>query len=167
MRGQMNIEFIISAGIVLSLLSFIAFKATTTYFLAQSQARGEMMFAKAHAITELLLKYPGKPKNWNNLSEVEIFGLTDGRPYVLAKEKLLTLNACSPTDYERIRNLLGLRLGERFILEVRVFNGTDLISYVSCKPRVISLLAPKYMIMRYATICDPHCKAARIELTVY
>jgi len=163
----MNVEFIISAGIVLSLLSFIAFKATTTYFLAQSQARGEVMFARAHAISELLVKYPGRPHNWRNLSEVEIIGLTDGRPYVLAKEKLLAINACQPNEYEQLRSLLGLKLGEKFILEISVFNGTDLIGYISCKPKVISLLAPKYTVVRYATICDTRCSAARIDLTLY
>lgn len=161
MKGQVNVEFIVSFLVFLSILSFVSFKIISNYPEFRKETIKNFMISKAYQISHILIYDDGYPPDWN-LSNVEMIGLTSGVPYILNYNKILELN-CNETEYQKIKSIFGV---ERLDLIINItYNGTPLST---CSPTHISLVRPKYWIERFAvTNISGSFKVIKIDIAVY
>lgn len=161
MRGQVDVEFIVSFLVFLSVLSFVSFSIINNYPEFRKETLKNFMISQAYQISHLLIYDEGYPPNWN-ISNVEMIGLTNGVPYILNYNKVLELN-CNETEYQKIKDILGIG-GLDLIINI-TYNGTPLST---CAPTHISLVRPKYWIERLAvTNISGSFKVIKIGVAVY
>jgi hypothetical protein len=166
-KAQVNLEFIISVAVFISTLTFITVNVMNIFPTFQSEINKDILKSKAWQISEILFK-KGYPENWENLDEVAMLGFSTDKYYVLNKTKLTVINQCDSTSYDKIRELLNLDIREDFIINITLIEGATKREYVYCGPRVISLVAPKLWVTRFALINDEDkLKIIKIEVVVY
>ena len=131
-KGQVNIYFIISVMLFISLSIYLVYLLMSFYPSKGEAMRINALYGKAYTISELLIKDEGYPADWNE-HNIERIGLSS-IPYELNSTKISrSKNMCDPynqTSRERIYNSSGL-LDEFFVINIAYLNGT---SIVQCSP---------------------------------
>lgn len=153
LKAQANIEFIISIVIFLIVVMFISFSIFSNYRVFHAESEKNIIKSKGFMISELLILDKGYPNNWNNLNNVQRIGLAE-RPYVLNREKVLAIDSCSPDNYTRIKNLLGLSHEYTLIINITKINLTtgEEEPVAWCGPASISFFTPLFWTKRVAVL---------------
>ena len=168
-RGQMNLDFIISAAVFIAVLIFVLLTIYNTFPPMHKESVYSSLLAKGYDISQMLLNTPG---NWAGLSidDVSVMGMTNGNPYILDPAKAMTINNCNQSSYLRMKSLLSLGSSENFIINISRINFTggpdEQLSI--CRPLASSSSAPKFWVMRHAVIDDFSVnKIVRVDVVVY
>jgi len=151
MSSQVSFEFVISVGVMLSLISFIVITSERSVSRIEQQLLFEKKRAIAWQLSELFLSHPGYPRNWSDLNEVKVLGFSTGERGVFSLEKIMAINSCSPLEYESLLDKLGLRESS-FVLSFYLISEDGKIKLSECSPPVISKLASRAKITRLGVL---------------
>ena len=131
-KGMVNIYFIISITVFISLSIYIIFSMFSFYPSRAESIRINSLYSQAYTLSEFLVKDPGYPEDWNYTS-IERLGLASV-PYELNMTKIDGLRSfCDPLNYttrNRLANISGL-LQEYEIIKIDYLNGTNVLT---CSP---------------------------------
>jgi hypothetical protein len=131
-KGQINIYFLISVSLFISLSVYLVFLLLNFYPAQGETIRINSLYSKAYTISELMLKDSGYPDDWNP-ENVERIGLASA-PYELNATKINRLSLmCSPFNESakiRLLNSTGLT-DEMLAFTITYLNGTTILS---CSP---------------------------------
>ena len=116
MKGQINVEFIASLMVFLSVVGYVLFSFSTISTSYNFYGRRLLIGSKAFQLSSVLLGSPGVPANWADLSSAKRVGLQDERfnlTNLIKKEKALSFcqsyellkEKLSTTDYFTIKIL--------------------------------------------------------------
>ena len=165
-NGQANIEFVISVLVFLITLSFVLFTIINNLPVFHRESVKDALRSKGFQVSQLLVMDQGYPQDWSNLANAQRLGLTSGEPYILVEDKVLALSCDGDTSYNKTKQLLGLGYQYDIIINITKINftsGND--EQVSvCKPKTISLIAPKFWVKRFAVIDN---EVVRVNVVVY
>lgn len=109
MRGILDIEFVLSITLFLSVIVFVSFVITGNIPVFHGESVNEDLRARSYQISQLLMFDQGQPANWNP-SNVQRIGLSTGTAYNLSSTKVSNLaSLCSGVSgYNNVRSLLSL-----------------------------------------------------------
>ncbi len=164
MKSQTSLEFVVSVGVILGLLSFVTIAMTRSVNLLQDSLQFQHKRAIAWQLSELLISYPGYPANWSELEDAKVIGFSAGEPRVLKASKVQAINACSSREYELLLEKLGLKRNS-LILKFEVVNESSTSLFAACYPPVVSKLASRAKVTRLALLDDG--RIVKLELIVY
>lgn len=150
MKSQINIEFIISVGIFISVIIIIASDVVHVFPAEYENIRQEKVKNKAYQVSEILLFSKGIPENWPELeiSQISTIGLAIKR-YDLNLSKILALEAKCNIDYESMSNLILQDKSMRIVINITDSFGNQI---AQCIPPTISRFVNFYEIIRYSTV---------------
>lgn len=144
MKAVVDIEFILSAFLFVSTISFIALSIIGNLPVLQEKSLASNLQSTSYQISELLLD-KGYPPNWHLLAidDVARIGL-ESDDYMLdsAKVSRLSTLCANPTDYNKLRAKM---LDYDFMI---IINGSTEI--LNCEPAVVSLIRPQFVTTRHA-----------------
>jgi len=128
MNAQVNIEFIISAGIFAVSIIYVVSVILNSLPSYHEIMINEVLKSKPYQISEAILLSEGEPKNWNehDINQVSSIGLSTSEPYVLDKNKLEKLNETCNNNYEKVKEILGQNLTD-VIIKIEKLDGTLLV----------------------------------------
>lgn len=131
-KGQVNIYFLISIALFIALSIYLIYIVLGYYPTKSESIQLNSLNTKSYIISELLLKDPGYPEDWNE-NNVERLGLASD-PMILDPEKIEELadlcNENSPESRERILNATGLT-DEKLTITIYELDGTTILE---CQP---------------------------------
>jgi hypothetical protein len=149
-KGQVNIYFLVSIALFISLSVYLIYLLITFYPAKGETIRINSLYTKAYTISELMLKDPGYPENWNENS-LQRIGLAS-EYYVINSTKLdLLRTLCDPLNPDsrtRLYNASGLS-NEYLIIIINYLNGT---SVMQCAPSGEAEIDAEYLRKRTAQI---------------
>ncbi len=132
-KGQINIYFIISTILFISLSIYLVYIIIGFYPTYSDDIHSDILYSKAYSVSELLIKDKGYPTNWNE-SNFERIGLAS-EPYSLNSTKInefekICSSTTDSTKIQKLRDSFGLE-SENLVVEINYLNNTNL---VKCKP---------------------------------
>lgn len=149
-KGQVNLYFLVSIALFISLSLYLVYLLIGFYPAKGETIRINSLYSKAYTISELMIKDPGYPEDWNE-NTLERIGLAS-TPYEINSTKLSRFsNLCSqpdPLSRERLLNSSGL-FDEYFIITMAYLNGT---SVLTCSTSGETTLDSEYLRKRTAQI---------------
>jgi hypothetical protein len=165
-KGQVNIYFLVSIALFISLSIYLVYLLLTFYPAKGESIRINSLYSKAYTISELMLKDPGYPDDWNE-NNLERIGLSSV-PYEINLTKLNQLkNMCSPynlTSKQRLYDASGL-YNEYLVITITEMNGTSLMQ---CSPSGETDTNADYLKKRTAQLSRIATVNNRIvEVTIY
>ncbi len=99
-KGTLNYDFIIAT--ILFLTVYVTMIQTSIYSFASIGQKRDIFTHESEVLTEMLVKTPGHPVNWESLSEVNQLGLTlyqrGNNPNILDMKKLEVINSSKCSD---------------------------------------------------------------------
>jgi hypothetical protein len=126
-KGQFSIEYLVAFLLFASVILYLSFQVAGVLPSVRKSSQRNMRISKAHRITEELIRTEGYPGNWENIAgDPEKYGLAH-RPYVLHKDKVQDFNSSCNSDYELVKEKLGLNLNDFKIVMYNVSSGTEII----------------------------------------
>mgnify|MGYP001619912532 CR=1 FL=1 len=144
MKAVADIEFILSAFLFVSTISFITLSIIGNLPVLQEKSLAENLQSTSYQISELLLD-KGHPANWHLIAidDVARIGL-ESDDYMLDSAKVSQLSAlcANPADYNKLRAKM---MNNDFII---IINGSTEI--LNCEPPVVSLIRPQFATTRHA-----------------
>lgn len=163
-RAQVfSLDVMFAIGVFALILMSIAWSwSFVTEKISQDNIMTDMQINSKNAIS-VLLETPGRPTNWDNTAENDLFdndvknvdslGLSVSYPSVLHKNKVARLDYLNNSYYENIRDVLGLSKYE-FHLNFYVYDGSTYPSTPNYEIGNGSSSQSKYafVINRYAVI---------------
>jgi len=168
MKGQVNIEFILSVAIFIIVIATLSFNIINTVPLFHAESANEIKKSKSFQVSELLVKDTGYPPDWHlrGIENADRLGLrmTNGDQSVLDWDKVTTLSYyCSPGtgSYDTVVEKLGLNAKDRLLINITDLNGQ---SVMECFPPAISEKEPIFWIYRFGLI---NGWIVRIKVAVY
>lgn len=146
-KGVLDIEFMLSIFIFLTVLSFVTLTVINNIPKLHQEVLSQDLKNKAYQVSEMLILDEGSPKNWSGgIDNVKRIGLASGKKYLINNSKIQTLQSyCSnnQANYEKIKYKLGLDFRNDVSIEM-----TDYVNKIDCKPPVISTRRTKAVITR-------------------
>ena len=149
-KGVLDIEFMLSIFLFLTVLSFVSFTLINTIPKLHQETFSQDIKSKAFQVSEMLLFDSGWPTTWESggIDDVKRLGISNGKRYYLDSDKLTTLRSyCLPAsmqvNYEKIKKLFGLDYRNDISIEL-----SDGVTDINCGPTVISRTRAKAMITR-------------------
>lgn len=132
-KGQVNIYFVISTVLFISLSIYLIYMIISFYPVHSKDIYSDILYSKAYSVSELLIKDKGYPENWDE-NNFERVGLAS-RPYSLDSTKIIEFeNICNstadPTKIQKLRNSFGLE-SENLVVEINYLNNTNVMK---CEP---------------------------------
>jgi hypothetical protein len=127
MKGQLNIEFVISIGlffIIIGYCMFAVFNLIPAYHRESEKTEASI---KADMIADMLIFDEGYPVNWN-ANNVERIGLSNGVDYYLAQNKITQLRNLCNSDYVSVRE----KMHADVIIKITNMENDDVELY--CRP---------------------------------
>ena len=132
MKGQVNIHFIISTVLFVSLSIYLVYLIIDFYPTHSKNIKSDILYSKAYSISELLIKDKGYPENWNE-NNFERIGLAS-EPYSLNSTKIIEFekicNSTNLTKIQKLRDSFGLG-NYNFVVEINYLNDTNVMK---CEP---------------------------------
>ncbi|MFH0832563.1 MAG: hypothetical protein V1900_02500 [Candidatus Aenigmatarchaeota archaeon] len=125
MKAAINIEFLISVFLFLSVIVSTTIVVERELFPLEERSLLEDLKARSHYISSMLLFDNGFPENWNS-SNVKRLGLSSGENYILNMSKINELNKTCSTSYKTFKGLLSVR--EDVELGIRYLDGESLLN---------------------------------------
>jgi ABC-type transport system involved in Fe-S cluster assembly fused permease/ATPase subunit len=149
MKGQINLEFILSVLVFLSVMSFITIQIINSVSEVRRDLAVEDIKSSAFQISNILMFDKGSPENWD-ATNVKRIGLKADF-YSLDAGKVNSLNAlCSGGNgYKKFVSIVNLGLSEDIYLNISTLSGKTL---AFCAPPVESLVRSRAQSMRTAFI---------------
>jgi hypothetical protein len=133
-RGQINVYFLISIALFISLSIYLIYVVLSYYPSKSETIRMNSLNTKAYIISELIIKDEGFPENWDE-DNLKRLGLASNM-LELDKRKLEELekicNSKSLEKLERLRSATGLH-NEDLSVEILYMNSTR-DTALDCKP---------------------------------
>ena len=127
-RGQINIYFIISTFLFISLSLYLISVIIGRYPEYQNNMNYDVLYSKAHSVSELLIKDSGYPENWNSDNFGRV-GLAS-KPYTLDSTKINEFkkicNSTNKTKIQKIIDSFGLE-NNNFVVEINYLNNTNIM----------------------------------------
>jgi hypothetical protein len=115
MRGQiLTVDFVTSMFILVGVMVLVSFLWITISTDLTGKNDFDKMMLQALSATELLVKTPGRPVNWN-ASTVSTIGLAES-PNIINWDKTLRFTSLISSNYTEIKDKLGLN--EDYYFEV-------------------------------------------------
>ena len=142
MKAIADIEFILSAFLFVSTISFITLSIIGNLPVLQEKSLAANLQSTSYQISELLLD-KGYPTNWHLLAidDVARIGL-ESDDYMLDSAKVSQLSALCENDYNKLRAKM---MNYDFMI---IINGSTEI--LNCEPPVVSLIRPQFVTTRHA-----------------
>lgn len=162
-KGFLEIEFIISSMVFLSVLVFIMLSISREMPSLEEEAAINSIRANGYVISQLLLFDKGEPQNWGDAGiDVKRIGLSSGEPYVLGMNKINKLEGfCSSADgYQKLKDMFN---GNEVNITIRYADGGDIVK--SCVPSIEKSTAVRFVMNRFAVTGDK--KILNVTVTVY
>lgn len=172
MKGDTNIEFILSVGTFLIIIAFLSFHILSFAPTFHLHSVSNIIQCKSFQVSEMLIMNEGSPSNWNTkgMSEVNKIGLTTGEEYVLNKNKITKLQNWCDTNYRNVTDLLNIDYRMSVIINM---TDIDENSIMLCAPSGVDY-GRKQWIYRFAIvdengngISDKNDKIAKIKIAVF
>jgi hypothetical protein len=111
MKGQISfVEFMASMLIFIAFVSYFSIQILTFVPLYINEITAERLRSEAFQVSELLINDPGEPLNWNS-GNVKRIGLSDdkqNKTNLLSTTKISTLNSMCKSDYNLVKEKIGL-----------------------------------------------------------
>lgn len=120
MKGQINLQYLIALIVFIAMVWYLTFQISSMIPTFRIESKKNILQLKAHRLTELLIKNPGEPVNWN-YNSVKRIGLADSF-YVLNQAKVETFRNLCKTNYGKVKDLFhisGNGVGNDFRLMFR------------------------------------------------
>ena len=132
-KGQVNIYFIISTILFVSLSIYLISIIIEIYPTHQNDISSDVWYSKAYSVSELLIKDSGYPKDWDE-TNFERIGLAS-EPYSLNSTKInefekICNSTTNLTKIQKFRDSFGLE-NNNLVVEINYLNNTNIIK---CKP---------------------------------
>lgn len=159
LKAQINIHFIISLVIFLGVVIYLIHVLLTSYPLYDRDIKSDLLYAKAYQVSELLIKSPGYPKDWNS-TNFERVGLIS-EPYLLEQSKISELEKiCNTTNLIQNKKFLdSFGLADNILsIDINYLNGTRVLE---CHPGG-EILNRKASIKRISVLGD-----SLVEVWIY
>ncbi|MCD6215992.1 MAG: hypothetical protein J7J92_02875 [Candidatus Aenigmarchaeota archaeon] len=174
MKGDTNIEFILSAGVFLIVVAFLSFHILSFVPIFHSESRANILKSKTFQVSEMLIMSTGSPQNWDEsevtINDMKKIGLTVGEDYVLDKNKIDKLQNWCNNYYRTVINLSNLDYRMSLIINMTDIDGN---SIMLCAPEGISY-KNKNWIYRFAIIdeddngiVDENDKIVKLKISVF
>ncbi len=164
-KGFLEIEFIISSMVFLSVLVFIMLSISREMPSLEEAAAINSIRANGYVISQLLLLDKGEPQNWGGAGiEVKRIGLSSGEPYVLDMNKINKLENLCKSDFQRIKDMFN---GNEVNITIRYMENcpADCTPVKSCGPSIEKTTTVKFVMSRFAVTNDK--KILNVTVTVY
>jgi hypothetical protein len=142
MKAVADIEFILSAFLFVSTISFITLSIIGNLPVLQEKSLAANLQSTSYQMSELLLD-KGYPTNWHlsAIDDVARIGL-ESDDYVLDSAKVSRLSTLCENDYNKLRAKM---MNYDFMI---IINGSAEI--LNCEPPVVSLIRPQFVTTRHA-----------------
>ncbi len=132
-KGQVNIYFIVSTILFISLSVYLISIIAGTYPAHQNDIYSDVLYSKAYSVSELLIKDRGYPENWDE-NNFERIGLAS-EPYSLNSTKIIEFkkicnSTTNLTKIKKLRDSFGLG-NDNLIVEINYLNNTNVMK---CNP---------------------------------
>ncbi len=105
-RGFIEVEFIISVMLFLTVIVFIVVSISREIPSLENRANIDNIRANGYAVSQLLLFDKGEPQDWGALAgydKIRRIGLSSGEPYILSMNKINKLeNFCRDMGYQNL-----------------------------------------------------------------
>jgi hypothetical protein len=158
MKGQLNIEFIVSVLVFLLTVMTISISVIGQIPNIHARSVDENIKATGYQILHLLMfdegysKDFGKQWHLDEFSDVMRLGLSSGRMYELHGSKISSLDSnCGTTDeYERVKSMLGLDY--RLDVIINATNVDNAQNLLYCAPQWLSRLRNIFWTESFATV---------------
>lgn len=125
MRGQARVEFILSIVAFAIIVFYISMQINNSFIGIYTDARLDMLKAKAINTITFLVEDSGDPENWEKLSDPTKANRTglayQKQPYNLSSEKIFVLNK-TRDSYGRCLLLENFSLGS---YRLKIYNSTN------------------------------------------
>jgi hypothetical protein len=142
-KGQINIEYIVSLTVYITLATYIAFQLSQQTPIYLRAVREEYVKSETYQLSELLTNNVGEPENWYTLwpsapNNIKRLGLSEGiKTNVLSVEKIDALDEICSSDYNDVVDMLGIDT-EDYQISIFVKDITNDIILLDCSPTVIT-----------------------------
>lgn len=159
-KGQVNIYFIVSTVLFISLSVYLIYTIIGFYPTYSNDIHSDVLYSKAYSVSELLIKDKGCPDYWNE-TNFERIGLAN-KPYSLNPAKVIEFekicnSTTNLTKIQKLRDSFGLET-ENLVVEINYLNNTNVIR---CEPAGKKVGTTAY-IKRIATLNNEF-----VEVIVY
>jgi len=150
-KAQVNIEFIISVLLFLFTVATLSFNIIGDLPRYHQESAANILRSQVGQISSYMIISTGYPANWETLSigGIKAIGLSSGTEYYLSQAKLDKLSTLCESNYEDVKNILGMDYRMNILINITKTDGTVV---ASCLPKVIAAAAPKYWIHRTAIL---------------
>ncbi len=139
-KGQINVEYIVSITLFITLASYIAFQLmqqTPAYLRAVHE---EYIKSETYQLSELLINNVGEPADWHTIApgDVKRFGLSEGiKTNFLSVDKTVALDSICNSDYTDVADRLGIDPEDYQISIIVKDSSTDIV-LLDCSPPTIT-----------------------------
>ncbi|MCD6371882.1 MAG: hypothetical protein J7L39_04160 [Candidatus Aenigmarchaeota archaeon] len=116
MRGQIGLEQIVTIIVFISIVGYVFFRVFSYEPLFISNIERENLLSYAYQVSEILLKDPGYPTNWdeeyvlNGIESVKRIGLVEeslNKSNLLSFEKMGNLSEICTANYNYLKKIFG------------------------------------------------------------
>lgn len=106
MKGIVNIEFILSIVVFLTVISFVTITIINNIPVFEGEFINNKIKMRGYQISYILLFDEGFPKNWS-YENILRFGLSSGNPYFINNTKILELEKYCNKNYTDFRKMVN------------------------------------------------------------
>lgn len=166
-RGFIEVEFIISVMLFLTVIVFIVVSISREIPSLENMANIDNIRANGYAVSQMLLFDKGEPQNWGALTEydrIKRIGLSSGEPYILSMDKINNLeNFCRDRGYQ---NLMAMFNQNEINITVKYLGDcpADCSLVKSCGIGAEKPVAVKFIINRFGVADD---RIVNVTVTIY
>ncbi len=166
-KGFIEVEFIISVMLFLTVIVFIVVSISREIPSLENRANIDNIRANGYAISQLLLFDKGEPQDWGGLAgydHIRRIGLSSGEPYVLSLNKINKLEGfCRDRGYQ---NLMSMFNQNEINITVKYLEGcpADCSLVKSCGMGFERPSNVKFVINRFGVVEN---RIVNITITIY
>ncbi len=139
MKGQLTLEYMISFGIFIGVISFIYMSYIGNIPKFVDEVEKESIRSETYQISELLINDPGEPPNWNlgNVKRIGLQNQVQNKQNLIDRAKINILYNCA-TQYQDFKNKIGTtRDFSLAIFDINTVNGGRTLLYSCSPPQII------------------------------
>jgi uncharacterized protein YeeX (DUF496 family) len=142
-KGQINVEYIVSLTVYITLATYIAFQLSQQTPIYLRAVREEYVKSETYQLSELLVNDMGEPEDWHTLwpstpNDIKRLGLSEGvKTNLLSVDKIETLDEICSSDYDNVVDMLGID-AEDYQISIFVKDAANDVILLDCSPTVIT-----------------------------
>lgn len=159
MKAQLTIEYMLSFGIFITLVTYIYLLYSGNIPSFINEVEKEHARSISYQLSELLINDPGWPINWEAraASEIERIGLsnqTENKKNLISLNKVKSLNGTCLSDYYFVQEKLGLNETFSIYFYSITSTGERGKSLLNCKPSVTKKTAISATVRRITSFIN-------------